>query len=135
MRSVLRHPRSVIGSDGWVMSTEATAYTHPRSFGCSARLLARYVRDDGLLSLSEAVRKLAVLPARRIGLRDRGQLEPGMVADVAVLDLERLDEVASFEQPNAHPVGVEHVVVGGQVALEAGELTGRRAGTVLTRRP
>ena len=135
LRSVLRHPRSVIGSDGWVMSTEATAYTHPRSFGCSARLLARYVRDDGLLSLSEAVRKLAVLPARRIGLRDRGLLEPGMVADVAVLDLERLDEVASFEQPNAHPVGVEHVVVGGQVALEAGELTGRRAGTVLTRRP
>jgi N-acyl-D-amino-acid deacylase len=135
MRSVLRHPRSVIGSDGWVMSTEATPYTHPRSFGCTTRLLARYVRDEGLLSLSEAVRKLAVLPARRIGLRDRGRLEPGMAADVAVLDLERMDEVATFEQPNAHPVGVEHVIVGGQVALEAGRLTGRRAGAVLRRRP
>jgi N-acyl-D-aspartate/D-glutamate deacylase len=58
-----------------------------------------------------------------------------MVADVAVLDLERMDEVATFEQPNAHPVGVEHVIVGGQVALEAGRLTGRRAGAVLRRRP
>ena len=133
VRSVLGHPRSVVGSDGWVMSTAATPYTHPRSFACAARVLARYVRDERLLGLSEAVRKLAVLPARRVGLQGRGQLEPGMVADVTVFDLERMDEVATFEQPNAHPLGFDHVIVGGQVALEGGHLTGKRAGTVLKR--
>lgn len=131
VRSVLRHPRSIVGSDGWVMSAAAVPYTHPRSFAYSARLLARYVREESVLTLESAIQKLAVLPSRRIGLADRGVLAPGMVADVTVFDLDRLHEVADFSHPCAYPTGFDHVVVAGDVALEAGELTGRKAGRVL----
>jgi N-acyl-D-amino-acid deacylase len=133
VRSVLRHPRSIVGSDGWVMSAAAVPYTHPRSFAYSARLLAHYVRDEAVLTLGSAIQKLAVLPGRRIGLADRGVLAPQMVADIAVFDLDRLQEVANFTYPCAYPTGFDHVVVAGEVALEAGELTGRTAGRILRR--
>ena len=133
VREVLRHPRATIGSDGWAMSRDAAAYAHPRNFACTARLLAAYVRDEPVPQLAEAVRKLASAPADRLGLSDRGRLSPGAVADVVIVDLDRLSEEATYERPCAYPIGFEHVFVGGVHAVEDGALTGRRAGRVLSR--
>lgn len=133
VREVLCHARASIGSDGWSMSRDAAAYAHPRNFACSARLLAHYVRDEAVMSLGEAVRKLTSAPADRLGLADRGRLVRGAVADVVVVDLERLSEEATYERPCAYPIGFEHVFVAGVHAVDDGALTGRRAGRVLSR--
>jgi N-acyl-D-amino-acid deacylase len=134
VRRALSHPRAIVASDGWTMSTDAVSYAHPRSFAYTVRLLASYVRDDALLGLREAVGKLSTAPARRIGLRDRGVLEPGAVADLVVLDLEALREESTFASPLAYPRGIEHVVVAGRHAVADERLTETRAGRVLRRR-
>ena len=133
VRRVLSHPRSIVASDGWTMSIDAAAYAHPRSFAYTVRLLASYVRDDALLGLRQAIAKLSTAPARRIGLHDRGVIEPGAVADLVVLDLERLSEESTFASPLSYPRGIEHVIVSGRHALADGELTDARAGRVLRR--
>jgi N-acyl-D-amino-acid deacylase len=115
------------------MGVDAARYAHPRSFAYTVRLLASYVRDDALLGLREAVGKLSTAPARRIGLRDRGVIEAGAVADLVVLDLDRLSEESTFASPLAYPRGIEHVIVAGAHAVSGGELTGVRAGRVLRR--
>jgi N-acyl-D-amino-acid deacylase len=131
VRTVLVHDRAMFGADGWVMSTDATAYAHPRNFAAAARMLSVYVRDVGLLSLPEAIRKLSTLPARRLGLADRGVIVPGAAADVVAFDLAALRERATFDDPCHHPVGIEHVVVNGVFAVADGALTGLRGGRVL----
>ncbi len=128
---VVGHPLSSFGSDGWVMSTDAVAYSHPRDYAAAVRFLTQYVRAEPVLSLGQAVAKLTRGPAARLGLRDRGGLAAGMHADVTVLDLEQLDEVASFADPCRHPVGIRHVLVNGVPAVADGTLTGARAGRVL----
>jgi N-acyl-D-amino-acid deacylase len=115
------------------MSIDAAPYAHPRSFAYTVRLLASYVRDDALLGLRQAIAKLSTLPARRIGLHDRGVLEAGAVADIVVLDFEALSEQSTFAHPLAYPIGVEHVVVDGRHAVADGQLTDVRAGRVLRR--
>ena len=134
VRRVLVHPRAVIGSDGWTMAIDSAGYAHPRSFAFAVRLLAHYVRDDALIGLREAIAKLSTLPARRIGLTDRGVIEPGAVADVVVFDLERLSEESTFETPLLHPHGIQAVLVSGRLAVEDGRETGAAAGRVLRHR-
>jgi N-acyl-D-amino-acid deacylase len=131
MRRVLTHATASIGSDGWVMARDAAGYAHPRNFACSVRLLARYVRDEPVLTLAEAVRKLSAAPAARLGLADRGRLAVGAVADLVVFELDRLDERSTFEAPCAYPTGVEHVFAAGEHVVEDGRLTGLRPGRVL----
>lgn len=132
LRRLLKHPRSLIGSDGWVLEVSAQQ-AHPRNFACMPRLLARYVRDEQLIALPDAVAKLTSLAADRIGLVDRGVLAPGMAADVAVFALDRMTEGADYSDQREPPAGVMHVVVNGRLALEHGEPTGVRAGRVLAR--
>jgi N-acyl-D-amino-acid deacylase len=134
VRYVLGHPRAVFGSDGWVMSADREPYAHPRNFAAAVRLLAHYVRDEGVLSIRQAVAMLTSLPARRFGLADRGRLTPGAAADIAVIDLEAAVEVSDFTRPCQYPRGIRHVVVNGQIAVENGMLTGIRAGKVLLRK-
>lgn len=131
VRSVLTHPRTLIGSDGWTMTTDAVKYAHPRNFASAVRLLTRYVRDEQAIELSAAIAKLAYLPSRRLGLVERGLISPDAMADLVIIDLEGLSEESSFEDPCAYPVGIEHVLVAGQVAVENGQVTGERAGRVL----
>ncbi len=131
VRTVLGHDRAMFGSDGWVMSTDAAGYAHPRNFAAATRLLTHYVREIGLLALPEAIRKLSTMPARRLGLTDRGVIAPGAMADLVAFDLGGLQEQATFEDPCHHPVGVEHVLVNGVHAVAAGALTGLRGGRVL----
>lgn len=131
VRAVLGHDRAMFGSDGWVMSTDAAGYAHPRNFAAAARMLSHYVRDTGLLTLPEAIGKLSTAPARRLGLVDRGVIAPGAVADLVAFDLGGLQDRATFEDPCRHPVGMEHVLVNGVQAVAGGALTGRRGGRVL----
>ena len=130
LQRVLRHPASMIGSDGEVQ-VFGRANPHPRSYGTFVRVLGRYVRDLEVLSLEEAVRKMSAFPAQRLGLTDRGVLRQGMKADIAVFDPRTVADRATFEQPHQYAVGVTHVIVNGQVAFENGAMTAARPGRIL----
>ena len=130
IQRVLRHPASMIASDGQVVAF-GRASPHPRSYGTFARVLGRYVRELKVLALEDAVRKMSSYPARRIGLADRGMLRAGMKADVAIFDPETVRDMSSFDQPHQYAQGVSTVIINGQVAFESGKMTGARPGRVL----
>jgi N-acyl-D-aspartate/D-glutamate deacylase len=104
---------------------------HPRAYGSFPRILGRYVREEKLLSLEEAVRKMTSLPARRLGLHDRGLLRPGLAADITVFDPARIADRATFEAPHRLSEGIVYVLVNGEPVVEAGRPTGRLPGRVL----
>jgi N-acyl-D-amino-acid deacylase len=105
---------------------------HPRAFGAMARVLGRYVRDEHLLTLENAIRKMTSLPARRVRLLDRGLLVPGLAADLVVFDLDRIRDVATFEKPLQYSEGFTHVIVNGKLVLDDGKMTAERPGRPLT---
>jgi N-acyl-D-aspartate/D-glutamate deacylase len=126
------HPLSVIGSDGNAISLEQSdGCPHPRNFGTFPRVLGSYVRDRGVLDLSDAVRKMTGEPARRLGLEDRGTLTVGSVADIVVFDPESVIDNADFGQGATAPTGIETVIVGGSVVLDRGIIGTDRPGRVL----
>ncbi|HSH38925.1 MAG TPA: D-aminoacylase [Chthoniobacterales bacterium] len=104
---------------------------HPRAYGNFARLLGQYVREEKLMSLEEAVRRLTSLPASNLGLQDRGSLKSGMFADVVVFDPKTIGDRATFEQPHQYAVGMKHVLVNGAPVLKDGEHTGATPGRAL----
>jgi len=106
---------------------------HPRTYGSTARVLGRYVRDREALTLETAVAKLSGVSAARTGLRDRGVLREGAFADLVVFDPTTVADDATYERPSRHPVGIEHVIVNGRPAVLAGQETGERAGLLLRR--
>jgi dihydroorotase/N-acyl-D-amino-acid deacylase len=130
LRRILRHPATMIASDGEV-PVFGRAHPHPRSYGTFARVLGVYVRDQRVLGLEEAVRKMSALPAQRLGLHDRGLIKPGMKADLAVWDPSVVRDAATFEQPHRYAEGFVCVVVNGQVVYQAGRMTAARPGRVL----
>ena len=105
--------------------------THPRAYGSFARLLAKYVRDQGVVPLAEAVRRLTSLPADNLGLDRRGRLLPGYYADVVVFDPSTIQDHATFERPHQFATGVQHVFVNGQHVLRDGAHTGALPGRVV----
>jgi len=122
------------GSDGGSMAPEGVflqSSTHPRAYGNFARIFAKYVRDENVLTLEEAVRKLTSLPAQNLKLKDRGRLEQGYFADIVVFDPETIQDKATFAEPHQLAVGVEHVFVNGVHTLKDGEHTGAKAGRVV----
>jgi N-acyl-D-amino-acid deacylase len=123
----LAHPRSMIGSDGLA---DLTGKPHPRLFGTFPRVLGRYVRERGLLTLPDAVRKMTRTPCERFGLTGRGRVEEGMQADLVLFDAERVTDVADYDEPMRAPRGIECVVVNGALAYRSGVIS--RAGKVLT---
>ena len=127
---ILRHPAVMVASDGGVI-VYGRGVPHPRSYGTFARVLGRYVRDQGVLTLEEAVRKMTSLPAQRTGLEDRGLLRPAMKADLVVFDPEAVRDTATFEAPHAYAEGFSLVVVNGRVAFEGGAMSAERPGRVL----
>jgi N-acyl-D-amino-acid deacylase len=108
--------------------------THPRAYGSFARLLARYVREEAVLSLAEAIRRLSAFPADNLGLARRGRLAPGHYADVVVFDPRSIQDHATFERPHQFATGVRDVFVNGERVLEGGEHTGALPGRVVRRR-
>jgi N-acyl-D-aspartate/D-glutamate deacylase len=138
LQLALRQPYVAFDTDSGAVALDgplAREGAHPRAYATTARILARYVRDLRLFSLEEAVRKMTSLPARRLGLWDRGLLRPGMYADLVVFDPEQVEDTATFEHPNEYPRGIDLVIVNGRIALEGGKRTSVRAGRPLLRPP
>lgn len=106
---------------------------HPRTYGSTARVLGRYVRERHVLSLEIAIAKLTSVPAERLGLRDRGSIRAGTAADLVVFDAATVADAATYLEPARYPSGIDHVIVNGQVAVSAGVETGARAGRLLRR--
>jgi N-acyl-D-amino-acid deacylase len=134
LRRVLAHPRVMVGSDGSALAPYGElgeGKPHPRSYGTFPRVLAEYVREQRLLTLAQAVHKMTGMPARRLGLRDRGVLRPGARADLVVFDPRRVADRATYEEPHAYPEGIEHVLVNGRFVIRDGEHTGNLPGRVL----
>jgi N-acyl-D-amino-acid deacylase len=132
----LRQPWVMIGSDGECRAAEGpygAGRPHPRNYGTCPRFLGHYVRERGVVPLPEAIRKLTSLPATKLGLGDRGRLEPGAVADVVVFDPEAIIDTATFAEPHRYPTGIPWVLVNGEPVIEGGRHTGSRPGRVLTR--
>lgn len=127
--AIMRSEYMTLCSDGIVGGKP-----HPRVYGTCARFLGKYVRQEQVLSLSEAIRRMTAAPARRMGLPDRGLVREGMAADLTIFDPEAILDVGTYAEPNRHPTGIRHVVVSGQVAVADGKPTGVRAGRVLRRR-
>ncbi len=127
LRAILRHPAQMIGSDGLHLPGK----THPRLYGTFPRLLARYVREEGVLTLEEAVRKMTGAPAERLGLKDRGRLAAGCAADLTLFDPERIRDVATFEDPCRFPEGIPYVVVNGVLVKDGDQHTGALPGRML----
>jgi len=102
--------------------------THPRAYGSFTRILGRYVRDEKLMSLEFAVRKMTSLAAQRVGLTDRGLVRPGMFADITIFNPATVIDRATFEKPHQTSVGIEYVLVNGQIVLRTGQMTSARPG-------
>lgn len=134
VRRQVQLPWLSFGSDAEAPAPEGVfllSNPHPRAYGNFARLLGRYVRDEGLIPLEEAVRKLAGLPAENLSLRRRGRLAPGFHADVVVFDPQTVGDLATFEEPHQLSVGMRHVFVNGVQVLRDGEHTGATPGRVV----
>jgi N-acyl-D-aspartate/D-glutamate deacylase len=135
---LLPKPESIIGSDGWSISPggpTAEGRPHPRSYGAFARVLGKYVREDRLLSLEQAVHKMTGKPARKLRLARRGELREGFFADVVVFDPAAIRDRATFENPHQFAEGVRWVIVDGHIALDRGLLSDRLVGQVLAPAP
>ncbi len=129
---IMRHPMTMIASDGR-LTRPGEGHPHPRWYGTFPRVLAHYVRERGVLTLEEAVRKMTSLPARRLGLDDRGVLREGAFADLVAFDPDRVADRATFEDPHQYPEGIPWVIVNGVVAVEDGRYLDLRPGRVLRR--
>ena len=134
LRRALAHPAVMVGSDGSSLAPTGAAAAmkpHPRSYGTFPRVLGRYAREERTLSLAQAIHKMTGMPARRLGLRDRGVIREGARADLVVFDARRVIDVATFEDPHRYPSGIEHVIVNGRLVIKDGEHTGSLPGRVL----
>jgi N-acyl-D-amino-acid deacylase len=129
-----RQPFVSIGSDGTAVATEgplARSHPHPRYYGTFPRILGRYVREEKVLTLEEAIRKMTSANTAKVRVFDRGLLRPGQWADVTVFDPDTIIDKATFEQPHQYAVGVEDVLVNGELVLEKGNHTGKRPGRIV----
>lgn len=127
---IMQHPATAIGSDGPV-GIFGEGAPHPRQYGTFARVLGHYVRERGIITLEEAVKKMSSQTARRLNIHDRGLITPGYFADIAVFDADEIIDRATFEDPHQYAVGMKYVMVNGEVVVEDGQHTGRRPGRIL----
>lgn len=131
VEAALRDPFVSVASDGWILTATGSGQPHPRSFGTFSRVLGRYVRERGVLSLEEAVRKMTSLPAARAGLADRGLVAPGYAADLAVFDPAAVRDISTYTDPWQLSEGMVHVLVNGVPALQGGQPAAGHSGRVL----
>jgi N-acyl-D-aspartate/D-glutamate deacylase len=131
VRAVMRKPWVAIASDGSAMNLSEDGVPHPRSFSTNPRVLGHYVRDEHVLTLEDAVRKMTSLPAQILGLRDRGQIREGFAADIVVFDPATVRETTTFEKTKSYPEGIPYTIVNGVVVIDNGKHTGTRPGRPL----
>ncbi len=130
VKRIMRHPLAMIETDGDPVGY-GMGFPHPRTYGAFPRVLARYVRELGVISLETAIRKMTSMPADQIGQHERGRLGEGMIADVTVFDAEAIRDRATFADPHQYATGVHHMLVNGVPVMVNGALTGATPGQVL----
>jgi N-acyl-D-amino-acid deacylase len=134
MTYALRQPWCSVGSDGSAYAVDGTlrrGNPHPRNFGTFPRVLGHYVRERGLLTLEDAVRKMTSLNAAKVGLRDRGLLQVGFFADITLFDPARVIDKSTYTEPFQYNAGIEFVIVNGHVVLDKNQHTGKKPGRAL----
>jgi N-acyl-D-amino-acid deacylase len=134
IKKQMQQPWVSFGSDAGSIAAEGAflkSAPHPRAYGNFARLLGKYVREEKVISLQEAVRRLTGLPAATLELKQRGLLKAGYFADVVVFDPATIADKATFDKPHQYAVGVQHVIVNGKHVLKDGEHTGTKSGRAL----
>jgi N-acyl-D-aspartate/D-glutamate deacylase len=134
MKLALRQPFVSIGSDGTAVKAEgplARGNPHPRYYGTFPRVLGKYVREEKVISMEEAIRKMTSANTAKIRVFDRGLLRPGQWADVTVFDAATIVDHATYERPHQYATGVEYVLVNGKAVLDRGRHTHARPGTIL----
>ena len=135
--TMIQHPALMPGSDGWVLAPSGplgAGKPHPRCYGAFPRYIRRYVREEKVLTLEEAIRRMTSMPASRLGLQDRGSLLEGMKADITVFDPEKVTDLGTFENPHVYPEGISTVIVNGAITVNNGEHTGALNGKILKKR-
>jgi N-acyl-D-amino-acid deacylase len=138
IRKKIAKPWVAFGSDAESLAPEGVflkSNPHPRAYGTFARLLGKYVREEGVISLSEAIRRLTSFPAGNLGIDDRGRLQEGFYADITIFDPETIQDHATFAQPHQYATGVVHVLVNGVPVLMDGEHTGATPGRFVRKSP
>lgn len=134
VKAKIAQPWMGFGSDEGSFTNEGVflkSNVHPRAYGTFARLLGHYVRDEQVISLSEAIRRLTSQPAQNLKIKDRGLLKPGYYADIVIFDPKTINDNATFAEPHQYATGVEHVIVNGSLVLNHGEHTGAKPGRVV----
>ncbi|HXW89513.1 MAG TPA: D-aminoacylase [Terriglobales bacterium] len=133
VRAIMREPWVGVGSDGSAVNPNMkfAGSPHPRFYGTFPRVLGEYVREQKVITLPDAIRKMTALAAQITGLTDRGLLRPGMAADITIFDLETVSDRATFENPSQYAVGIPYVIVNGNVVIDQGRHTGALPGRVL----
>ncbi len=132
IRLQLQQPWIKFGTDAEGINPEkATSLTHPRAYGTFPRILGRYVRDEKVMSLEEAIRKMTSAVAARLSIRDRGLLHEGFWADLVVFDLDTIADRATYEKPHQTSVGIKHVFVNGTKVVHDGRHTGAKPGRIV----
>jgi len=137
VKELMRKPWVSVGSDGTAVRPDGPlgeGKPHPRWYGTFPRILGKYVREEQVISLEEAVRKMTSLNAEKLGIGDRGSIAPGMKADLALFDPEIVADRATFEDPHQFPSGIDYVLVNGEIVLDRGEYTGIKPGRVLRKK-
>jgi N-acyl-D-aspartate/D-glutamate deacylase len=134
LERTMRHPEVLFCTDMWTVAPNGPVTggkPHPRAYGSFPRVLGRYVREKGILSLEEAIHRMTGKTARRLGLRDRGTITEGSFADLTIFDPETIEDTATFECPAQYPNGISYVIVNGKIVVENATHTGVAAGKVL----
>lgn len=133
-RRIIIHPLVVIGSDGWALAPYGSlgrSKPHPRSYGTFPRILGRYVREENILTLGEAIRKMTSQTASKFGIPLRGWLRAGFFADLVVFDPGTVSDQATWDDPHRYPEGIPHVIVNGKAVIKDGNHTGQLPGRIL----
>jgi N-acyl-D-amino-acid deacylase len=134
---ILAHPLVGVGCDGSAVAPYGILgrdKPHPRNYGTFPRVLGKYVREERILPLEEMIKKITSIPAHRFGFEKRGSLQPGFFADLVIFDPDKIEDKATWVNPHQYPVGIEYVVVNGQIVVKHGEHTGRLAGQLLKKK-
>jgi len=134
VKYVMRSPIGMVGSDGSAISPEGIlgiGKPHPRYYGTFPRVLGKYAREEKVITMEEAVRKMTSAPAQRLGLKDRGLLREGYKADVVVFNPETVKDEATFADPHRFPTGIPYVVCNGAFTVDKGKHTGALPGRTL----
>jgi len=134
VRTVVKHSEAMIGTDASALAPYGVlgkGKPHPRAYGTFPKVLGKYVREEKLLRLEDAVRKMTSLPAQKLGLRDRGLIAEGMKADISIFHPDKVADKATYNDPHQYPEGIEYVLVNGKVVIKMGEHTGTLAGEAL----